>query len=90
MHIDSKDVRIITSLHWNQSAEIKVGNRHGGRINIRRAYDRDMSFRHYCLIYTLNQSLEKHWEGIKVNGEAINNIRYADDTVIIANDCNEL
>ena len=29
-------------------------------------------------------------EGIKINGETINNIRYADDTVILANSLEDL
>ena len=61
MHIDGKDLRIITSLYWNQSASIKVGNLHGGRINIKR----DVSSRRYCSIYSLNKSSEKHWAKLR-------------------------
>lgn len=36
------------------------------------------------------EALENATEGIKLNGELINNIRYADDTAILANDTEDL
>lgn len=88
--IDDRDIRIIKNLYWNQTAQIKIGNIKTDHIRIQRGV------RQGCILSPLlfnlysdrifKEALEgiSHL-GIKINGEPITTIRYADDTVILAN-----
>ena len=93
--IDDKDVRIIKQLYFGQSAEIRIrrdlltqefniakGVRQGGVLS-------PMLFNIYVeKIFQI--ALEGVDTGIKINGKPINNIRYADDTAILANNLEDL
>ena len=88
MGLDGKDIRIIANLYWNQRATITVENRESKALEIKRGV------RQGCILSPLlfnlysekifRKALEDTKDGIKVNGELINNIRYADDTVLLA------
>lgn len=92
--IDYKDIRIVANLYWNQSARIKIGKSCTENIEIRKGV------RQGCILSPLlfniyseqifKKALEEEDGGIKMNGEVINNIRYADDTVVLANSLDEL
>ena len=86
LDIDGKDLRIIRNLYWDQNASVRIEGDFSESKNIRRGV------RQGCVmspdlfnIYseTILRNLEDK-PGLKVNGENINNIRYADDTVLIA------
>lgn len=87
--IDGKNLRIIRNLYWNQSASIRLNSEEcTDEVNIRRGV------RQGCILSPLifnlyseeifNEALEGEEHGILVNGERLNNIRYADDTVVFA------
>ncbi|KAI5753273.1 hypothetical protein M8J77_025408 [Diaphorina citri] len=87
-NIDSHDIRIISNLYWNQTARIKVDDELSDEIKIMRGV------RQGCLLSPLlfNIYSEAIFEeailhaqmGIKINGQFVNNLRYADDTVILS------
>jgi len=77
-----------------QTAKIKIGNSLSDEIAVRKGV------RQGCILSPLlfnlyskeifGKALTGLSDGIKTNGQAINNIRYADDAVIIANNNEEL
>jgi hypothetical protein len=92
--IDDKDIRIVANLYWGQTARAKIGNELTKSVQIKRGV------RQGCILSPLlfniyseeifNKCMENANEGIKINGELTNNIRYADDTVILASTIDEL
>ena len=86
LDIDGKDLRVIRNLYWDQSAAVRIGGELSEYTLIKRGV------RQGCVmspdlfnIYSemIFRNLE-NYPGVKINGENINNIRYADDTVLIA------
>ena len=87
--VNQSDINIIKNLYWEQTASIRIEDKLTNSIPIKRGV------RQGCIlspalfnIYSekiFQKALENIQEGIKVNGRIVNNIRYADDTVIIAN-----
>lgn len=94
--MDDKDLRIIQNLYWNQTATIKInaGDETTEAVNILRGV------RQGCIISPLifnlyseeifKEALENCESGVLLNGERLNNIRYADDTVIFADSIESL
>ncbi|XP_060531554.1 uncharacterized protein LOC132705137 [Cylas formicarius] len=92
--VDDKDIRCFERLYWGQTANITIQNIITEDIDIRRAV------RQGCVLSPLlfnlyseaifNEAFEEQELGVKVNGIPISNIRYADDTVLIANDVEKL
>ncbi|XP_072402422.1 uncharacterized protein [Diabrotica undecimpunctata] len=92
--VDYKDIRTIASLYWGQTAKVKVGSTFTNKIEIKKGV------RQGCILSPIlfniyseevfKTALEESTVGIKINGEIINNIRYADDTVILASSMEEL
>lgn len=93
--IDDKDIRIIKQLYWGQSAEIRIG-----KDLLTQEFNIAKGVRQGCVLSPMlfNVYVEKIFQlaldsvatGIKVNGKPINNIRYADDTAILANNLEDL
>lgn len=91
--IDRRDLQIIKNLYWNQTANIRVDGKLSNNVEICRGV------RQGCILSPLlfnlysdiifKQALETDI-GIKINGLPINNLRYADDTVIMAESIGEL
>lgn len=94
LDIDGKDIRCIENLYWNQTAEVRTG----GQVTEAQKICRGV--RQGCVLSPLlfnlysehifQEALEDREIGIKVNGVWINNIRYADDTVLIADNVKDL
>ena len=86
IRIDGKDLRIISNLNWKQRAVVKTEKGFSDEIEIRRWV------RQGCVIspsqfnlYTENVFRENDdIEGICIGGKNINNLRFADDTALIA------
>jgi len=85
--IDGKNFRIIRNLYYEQKAAIKLTEGLTEWTDIKRGV------RQGCVmspvlsnLYSefILKELEEVDEGIQVNGRRINNIRYADDTVLLA------
>lgn len=92
--IDHRDIRIISNLYYSQKAAVRVENVTSEEIEIQRGV------RQGCILSPIlfnlysedivDKALVDQDIGIKINGTAINNLRYADDTVILAGTHEEL
>ena len=84
---DGKDLRVIRNLYWEQEATIRIDDDCSAYKPICRGvrlgcvFSPDL-FNIYSEIILRNI---KHHEGVRVEGNNINNLRYADGTVLIAN-----
>nr|CAH7733485.1 unnamed protein product [Callosobruchus chinensis] len=93
--LDDKDVRLIANLYWHQAAQIRLQNS-----ATTEEFEIRKGVRQGCILspmlfnlYVEGVSAEIVSErpmGITANGIPINNIRYADDTAIIAENANDL
>lgn len=90
--VDGKDRNIIQNLYWNQTARVRVGDTLSDNVQIERGVRQGciMSptlFGRYTedIFKTVSSKM-----GIKVNGRIVNNLRYADDTALIAENENDL
>ena len=90
--IDEKDLKLIRNLYWQQTASIQTDEGQSSSFPIKRGV------RQGCVlspplfnVYT-NEIFKESDElpGIKLLGEYINNLRYADDTVLLAESEEEL
>ena len=87
-NLDLRDVRIVCNLYWGQTANVRVKNDLTEEVQIRRGVRQEyilspLLFNYYSeAIFA--EALENESRGIVVNGKVINNIRYADDTVMLA------
>ena len=86
LKVDGKDLRLIKNLYWKQEAAVRVGNRETRMQEIKRGVRQGcvMSPDFFNLYAEMIMRKLIELEGIKVGGENVNNIRYADDTVLIA------
>ena len=92
--LDDKDLRIIINLYWNQTANIKIEGELSDSVEIKRGV------RQGCILSPLlfniyserifSEALDESREGIMVNGERLNNFRYADDTIVFADSLQNL
>ena len=88
LEMDERDVRLLKSLYWQQKAIIRTKGNISKQLDIRRGV------RQGCILSPIlfnvfsenifEIALKNETHGIKINGETVNNIRYADDTVLIA------
>ena len=92
LEVDGRDLRLIKNLYWRQKAGVRVGEEISMWQDIRRGV------RQGCVlspdlfnIYSeviMRDLVEL--EGIRVGGGNVNNIRYADDTVLLADSAEKL
>ncbi len=85
--IPKRELRLIVQLCKNQKAHIRDGNIMTDQVTIEKGV-RQGCILSPCLfnIYseTVIQEALNHLDGININGERISNIRYADDTALLA------
>ncbi|GFO02707.1 endonuclease-reverse transcriptase [Plakobranchus ocellatus] len=91
-NIDGKDLRIIKTKYWEQTAAMRIENKTSTFQDIKRGVRQGCVlspdlFSLYSEIIMRN--LENH-PVIKVGGQNINNLRYADNTVLIAENKEDL
>ena len=92
--LDDRDIRIVANLYWNQLANVRVDGTLSDEVRIRRGV------RQGCVLSPLlfnlysetilSEALDGFNQGISVNGEVINNMRYADDTGLLCGSADEL
>uniref|UniRef100_A0A8D8LPD3 Craniofacial development protein 2 n=1 Tax=Cacopsylla melanoneura TaxID=428564 RepID=A0A8D8LPD3_9HEMI len=88
------DIRLIANLYWKQIANIKVESDLSSGVVIKRGV------RQGCILSPLlfnmysetifKEALKDINSGIKINNYTINNLRYADDTVLLATNIDDL
>lgn len=92
--LDEQDVRIIKNLYWNQVAVISSEGTTSEDIKIQRGVRQGcvlspLLFNYYSEAI-FKEALGNRKEGIIINGKIINNVRYADDTLIITDSTHDL
>ena len=86
LDIDGKDLRLVRNLYWDQKAAMRINDDTSEYINIKRGV------RQGCvlspdLFNLYSEMILRNLEdldGVKIGGYNCNNLRYADDTVLIA------
>lgn len=86
INIDGKDLRIIQNIYWKQTATIRVDNELSRPQPIKRGVRQGcvLSPDLFSLYSEIIMRNIEGMPGVKVGGQNINNLRYADDTVLIA------
>ena len=86
INMDGKDLRFITNLYWQQTASIRVDKDVSNPTCIRRGV-RQGCVASPSLFSLYTECIFKEiqdMKGIAIGGHNINNLRYADDTVLLA------
>ncbi|GFO16959.1 endonuclease-reverse transcriptase [Plakobranchus ocellatus] len=86
LDIDGTDLRVIRNLYWDQTAFVRIEGQHSDFKPIKRGVRQGCEmfpdlFNLYSEIILRNLD---GISGLKINGENLNNLRYADDTVLNA------
>ena len=84
--LNGKDINVIVNLYWTQKAYIQLEQDLSDEIMIKRG-DRQGCVLSPCLFNLYTEMIFRHIEhitGVIVGGMNINNFRYADDTVLLA------
>jgi hypothetical protein len=94
LQLDNNNMRVIQNLYWNQTAAVNIGGTTSEAVRIERGV------RQGCVLSPLlfnvysnkifQRATEDRQEGININGEIINNLRYADDTVLCTTSLSDL
>ncbi|GFS24491.1 endonuclease-reverse transcriptase [Elysia marginata] len=92
LHIDGKDLRIIKNMYWEQTAAMRVEGEVSSFQKIKRGVLQGCVLSP-DLFSLYSEVIMRHIEdypGIKVGGHNIKNLRYAEDTVLIAENESDL
>ena len=86
--LDGDDISIIRNMYWNHQGCVRTENGNTNYVKIERGVRQGcvlspLLFNVYAE-HIIKSSLHERPEGAKINGITINNIRYADDTVVLA------
>ena len=86
LNIDGKDLRIIKNICWEQKAAVRVEEETSNFQNVKRGVRQGcvLSPDLFSLYSEMIMRQTEEIEGLKIGGHNINNIRYADDTVLTA------
>lgn len=85
--IDGKNPKITTSLYWGQTSIFRIESYHRQEVKILRGA------RSWCILspnlfylYSegIIQTALQNFEGILINGLKVNNLQYANDTIVFA------
>jgi len=90
--MDGKDLKVLTNLYWQQKACIRIEEETSKQIEIKRGVRQGCvaspSLFNIYTEYIFKEIKEMH--GINIGGHNINNLRYADDTVLLAENESDL
>ena len=92
LNIYGKDLRIVRNIYWEQTAAMRIGNDLSAFQDIKRGVRQGcvLSPDLFSIYSEIIMRALEGMPGIKVGGYNMNNIRYADDTVLIADNEKEL
>ena len=90
--IDKKDIRVIRNLYYQQKAAVRVGDELTETVDIKRGVRQGcvMSPDLFTLYGEVIMREIEEMEGFSIGGRNVNNIRYADDTVLVADSAEKL
>ena len=83
--VDGADIRLIAKLYWEQKAVIRIGDEKSGWVNIEKGVRQGcvLSPDLFSLYTQLVMDELAELDGIRIGGRNVNNVRYADDMVLI-------
>ena len=86
INIDGKDKRMIMNLYWNQKATVQIGEEQTEWVEIKKGVRQGCVLSPDLFNLYSQKMIEEldDLEGVRVGGVNVTNIRYADDTVLIA------
>ena len=86
LDMDGKDIRVLRNLYWEQTAAVRVQNQTGRYSNIKRGVRQGCVLSPDLFNLYSEQIMRtiKEESGFVIGGFNMNNIRYADDTTLIA------
>ena len=90
--VDGKDIKIIRNLFWDQTASVRIMNELSEEIRIQRGV-RQGCVASPTLFNLYTEKIFRHiinMKGVNVGGTNYNNLRYADDTALLAGNEKEL
>ena len=86
LDIESHDINLLANLYWNQQAAVRHNGEASESMNIKQGIRQGcVASPHLFALYT--EMIMRNIEGkggFRVGGTVVNNVRHADDTVIIA------
>ena len=84
--LDGKDLRLLRNLYWKQKSTVRVADEESSSQDIKRGVRQGcvLSPELFNLYSEIIMRDLSDLDGIKLGGRKINNIRYADDTALIA------
>ena len=84
--IETRDIALLTNIYWNQRAAVRHEDEISDWMEIQQGVRQGcVASPHLFALYTemIMRTLDT-MDGFKIGGQILNNIRYADDTVLIA------
>ena len=86
LDVNGKDLELIKNLYWQQQAAVRVGQDMSDWVNIGRGVRQGcaLSPELFSLYTEMIRRKVNHMDGVNLGGCNVNNIRYADDTAIVA------
>ena len=86
LDVNDKDLELIKNLYWQQQAAVRIGQGMSDWVNIGRGVRQGcaLSPELFSLYTEMIMRKINHMDGVKLGGLNVNNIRYADDTAIVA------
>ena len=92
LDIDGKDIRLVRNLYWEQTAGMKIENRISAYKQIKRGVRQGCVFSPDLFKLYSEKILReiKDCKGLVIGGYSMNNLRYADDTVLISDSRDQL
>ena len=92
LDIDCKDVGVIGNLYWDQKAEVRIDSELSDFKPIKRGVRQGCVMSPDLFSVYSEKSLRniEDCQEMKINGQNLNNLRYADDTVLMAESDDQL
>ena len=86
LDVNGKDLELLKNLYWQQQASVCIGQDMSDWVNIARGVRQGcvLSPALFSLYTEMVMRKISHIDGLSIGGLNVNNIRYADDTAIVA------
>ena len=86
LDVDKSETRLLTNLYWKQTAAVRCGDNISEWLDIKQGVRQGcVASSHLFALYTEMIMREIYYmDGFRIGGTVVNNLRYANDTAIIA------